>query len=234
MFENISFLDLTHFIHENIPTWSGSCGFKHEIKRDYGDGIRVMKYSMHGSAGTHIDAPSHFFKEGKQIGDLALKDLIVPYACIDVSHKMQPSLQITLEDVLDYEQLYGPITPATFVIGFTGWGKYWNEPLKYRNEVEGKLVFPTYSYKAVCYLNTKGISGVGIDTLSPDPSDSDHPVHKLLLGEGKYIVENMAHLEKLPSRQGMILILPMKIANGAEAPIRLLAACEKGKLCNHT
>ena len=233
MFENIGFVDLTHFVHENIPTWSGACGFKHEIKRDYDSGIRVMKYTLHGSAGTHIDAPSHFFEQGKQIGDLSIKDLIVPYACIDVSHKMEPSMQIALEDVLDFEQLYGPIEPSTFIIGFTGWAKYWNDPIKYRNEINGKLVFPTFSIDCVSYLNTKGISGVGIDTLSPDPYDSDHPVHKLLLGEGKYIVENMAHLEKLPSNKGMILILPMKIAYGAEAPIRVLAAYDKGRQCKN-
>jgi kynurenine formamidase len=232
MFENITFCDLTHVLHENIPTWTGSCGFKHAIKRDYDSGIRVMKYALHGSAGTHIDAPSHFYKEGKDIADLCLQDLITPYVLIDVSCKIEPTLQIELKDIEEFEIKHGPILPSTFVIGFTGWGRYWNEPSKYRNEQSGKLVFPTFSFEAVAYLNTKKISGIGIDTLSPDPSDSDHPVHRLLLGEGKYIVENMAHLEKLKARRGMILILPLKISGGAEAPLRVIAAINKEIACH--
>jgi kynurenine formamidase len=227
MFEHIRFIDLTHDLDETIPTWSGGCGFQHEIKRDYDSGIRVMKYAMHGSAGTHIDAPSHFFQSGKQIADLSLEDLIVPYYLIDVTEKMVPGMQITLEDVLDHEKKYGPIQERSFVIGFTGWSRFWHDPEKYRNKVDGRLLFPTFSLPAVSYLHRQGICGIGIDTLSPDPSDSDHPVHHLLLGSDKYIVENMANLDKLKSQQGMILILPMKIRQGAEAPIRILAAFSK-------
>jgi kynurenine formamidase len=186
-----------------------------------------MKYELHGSAGTHFDAPSHFFKEGKQTGDFSIEELIRPFIVIDVSHKMHATLQITKEDVLMAEQLYGPIMPNTFVVGFTGWGKYWMQPEKYRNEVNGKLLFPTFSIEAVQYLHSKGISGVGIDTMSPDPSDSEHPVHQLLLGSGKYIVENMAHLEKIAHKQGVMLIFPLKVACGAEACARVVAAVKK-------
>ncbi|MES2615228.1 MAG: hypothetical protein V4591_07430 [Bdellovibrionota bacterium] len=44
-------IDLTHTIDEDIPSWDGDCGFKHEIKIDYADyttdvQFRVQKINM--------------------------------------------------------------------------------------------------------------------------------------------------------------------------------------------
>ena len=228
MFDQFDFLDLTHKITSEIPTWSGCCGFSHEIKRDYDTGIRILKYSMHGSCGTHIDAPSHFIQNGRTVANLTLEELIVPFRVINVSKKREPNLQIDLKAILNHENEYGNIEKNTFVIGYTGWGRFWSDPQKYRNpQIDGSLLFPTFSIEAASYLVEKNICGIGIDTLSPDPYVGDHPVHRLLLGMDKYIVENLANLENLTSMKGYVIIMPLKIDVGAEASCRIIALTKK-------
>jgi kynurenine formamidase len=46
------------------------------------------------------------------------------------------------------------------------------------------------------------------------------------LGKEKYLVENAAHLDDLPAQGSWILVLPMKIKDATEAPIRLIALVE--------
>ena len=65
--------------------------------------------------------------------------------------------------------------------------------------------------------------GIGIDTLSPDGSHMGFPVHKIILGAGLYILENLCRLDKLPAIGAKIMALPMKIKNGSEAPARVIA-----------
>lgn len=229
MLDKFCFVDLTHTITCDMPTWSGSCGFKHEVKKDYDEGVRVLKYTMHAAAGTHMDAPSHFFEEGKSIADIELEKLIVPCSIIDLSFKCHEDLWIEPEDIIAFEKKYGKILPNSFVIGFTGWQKFWHDPAKYRNlQSDGKMHFPGFSKASAEFLLERDIAGLGIDTLSPDGSDNEiFPVHHLVLGEGKYIVENLAHLEKMPKYGGYVLVLPIKIGIGTEACVRCIGAFSK-------
>ena len=71
-------------------------------------------------------------------------------------------------------------------------------------------------------LVSKKIVGLGVDTLSPDLPDSGFPVHEIILGSGKYIVENIAHLEKMPIMGAHVLILPIKGLGLTEAPVRMV------------
>jgi kynurenine formamidase len=230
MFRNVKFVDLTHTVSEEMPTWSGSCGFQHEIKKDYDGGLRVLKYTMHAAAGTHIDAPSHFYKEGKNIADFTLDELIVPCCVIDVAKKRKADLVIECSDLKLYEESYGKIPKGSCVIGFTGWQDFWKEPNKYRQlGHDGRLCFPTFSQESAEFLLDRDVVGIGIDTFSPDPADTGYPVHHLLLGAGKYILENLCQLHLLPKKGGYLFALPMKIGIGTEACVRCIAAISKGE-----
>lgn len=214
-------LDLTHALHEKAPSWTGSCGFSYEIKMDYDQVVRVMQYKTHAGIGTHMDAPSHFVKGGRNIGDIALEELIVPCYVIDVSSKMHPDLMISPEEIHKFEEKHGKIRKGSLVAGFTGWSRYWNDPHKYRNpDSAGKMHFPGFSAPSAKLLLEIGIAGIGIDTLSPDGSDMTYPVHHLLLKADKYIIENLANLDKLPAEGAYALFLPLKVQEGAEAGIR--------------
>jgi kynurenine formamidase len=221
--KNFNFIDLTHALSSEIPNWSGTCGFQYKVKHDYSDSVadvkfRVHEVEMHSGIGTHMDAPAHCIQGGLAIADISLENLIIPCSVIDVSKKAHEKYSVTTEDIIIHENDYGKILPNTFVIVYTGWERFWNQPEKYRNE----LVFPSISRQAAELLLDRDIVGLGIDTLSPDRADDDFPVHQLILGAGKYIIENVANAKNLPPVGAYVCVLPIKIKEGTEAPVRLI------------
>ena len=224
-FKNLAFVDLTHTLLPTIPHWKNGCAFHHKINSDYDDGkgdtqFRTHSIEMHAGTGTHMDAPAHCIRGGTDIASIPLERLIAPCIVIDTSDKAHENYSVTLNDVRDFENHFGEITKNAFVIIRTGWDKFWNDPNKYRNN----LIFPTLSEGAAEWLLKRDIVGLGIDTLSPDNATDGFPVHRLILGAGKYIIENIANSDQIPAIGAHTIALPLKIKDGTESPIRLIAA----------
>lgn len=220
---SFSVIDLSHIISPDTPSWTGDCGFKHELLCDYHDcttqtKFRGQKISMFASIGTHMDAPAHCIKGGKDIASLDIKQLCVPCVVINIADRADERYMLSVTDVLNFEEKYGMIKQDSFVIVHTGWDRFWDMRDKYHNN----HVFPSISAQAASLLLERGITGLGIDTLSPDRPDNDFPVHQLILGAGKYIIENIAHADQMPVVGGYLLALPLKIKSGTEAPMRLV------------
>jgi kynurenine formamidase len=87
--------------------------------------------------------------------------------------------------------------------------------------------FPAFSARAVELLLTRNITGIAIDTLSPDCRDKSYSVHKLVLGEGKYIIENIANCAHIPPKGSYAIVLPLRIEEATESPIRIVALVPK-------
>lgn len=221
-------IDLTHALERSIPTWNGDCGFKQDLHIDYQDcqgpdTFRVMKIRMQAGIGTHMDAPSHCIQGGKFIDDFKLEDLCMPCVVIDVSNKAHESYSVTIEDIVSFERLYGVIPAGSCVLIKTGWEKFWSTPLKYHNN----HIFPSVSSNTANLLINRGVSALGIDTLSPDCPKNGFKVHQIFLGAGKILIENVANLDSMPLTGGYIMILPIKVKEGTEAPIRLVGLIKK-------
>jgi kynurenine formamidase len=216
-------IDLTHTLDESVPTWNGGCGFNHDIQVDYSDcegqyKFRVMKVNMDAGIGTHMDAPSHCIPGGKCIGDFLLYELIFPCVVIDVSHQCFERYSLSVQDVGDFENSFGPIPAGSCVMIQTGWSQFWHTPLQYHNN----HVFPSVSPAAASLLIERGVNALGIDTLSPDRPEDGFTVHKTFLGAGKILIENVANLDHMPPIGSFVMVLPMKIKAGTEAPVRLV------------
>lgn len=217
-------IDLTHTLNEHVPAWDLGCGFQKTLNHDYDESssevkFRVQRFSCFAGIGTHMDAPSHCIPGGLSIADISIDNLFRPCVVIDVSHKAHEHYCISEEDVLAFEEKYGIIAEKSFVIFYTGWEKYWHEPARYRNN----LHFPSVNAEAAQFLLKRNIVGIGIDTLSPDSGGQHFPVHQIILGAKKYIIENIANASKLPPIGAKIIALPLKIEDGTESPIRLIA-----------
>lgn len=223
--ESRHIIDLTHPISAKAPTWNGSCGFHLKMICSYPEApLRVNKIETIAGIGTHIDAPSHFIPGGIDIDQISLSNLIIPGVVIDISDKATATYMLSIEDIQNFESKHGTIAENSLVIVYTGWSRFWNQPAKYRNEnASGVMEFPTISTEAARYLLKRNIAGIAIDTLSPDSASSDFPVHQLILGAGKYIIENVAHAESLPPSGFKVIVLPMKIEQATEAPVRMIA-----------
>jgi kynurenine formamidase len=112
------------------------------------------------------------------------------------------------------------------VLLFTGWSKYWDDPQRFHGKDErGRLHFPGYSAEAAQFLvRDRHIRGLGIDTLSIDYGLSrDFIVHHVVNRAGRYGLENVAHLERLPARDFYLFVAPIKIESGSGGPTRVLA-----------
>lgn len=229
-FSHLSFIDLTHALSPSIPNWDGGCGFQHTVTTEYYDctgdtKFRVQKLEMAAGIGTHIDAPAHCISGATDIANIPLEQLIAPCVMIDVSKKAHESYRVTIDDIFEFESNYGEISKGSFIIIRTGWDKFWNDPSKYRNN----LLFPTISLEAATLLLERDMVGLGIDTLSPDNETDGFSVHRLVLGTGKYIIENIANAGALPPVGAHTFALPLKIQDGTESPIRLIAGIYKDK-----
>lgn len=225
---NLKIIDLTQPLSETVPTWSGSCGFCLKMKQDYDHLFRVQEVEMQAGIGTHMDAPSHIIPGGKSIADLSLEELIVPICLIDVRDKEHRDYEISEEDLLDDEKKHGPISSHSLVIGYTGWSRFWQDSLAYRNlDQNGQMHFPAFSSKSADLLLKRNIAGLGIDTLSPDCLDQDFTVHRKILGQGKYIIENIGDCSGIPPRGSYAVALPLKMEAATESPIRIIALVDK-------
>lgn len=223
-----TFIDLTHSLEQGIPAWDTACGFHQEIDLDYspcgGDvTFRVMKMAMPAGIGTHMDAPSHCVPGGACIEELDLNALCMPCVVIDVSKKAHARYRVSQQDILDFEALYGDINPGSCVLIQTGWEKFWKTPQKYHNG----HIFPSVCVQAAHFLLARGVEALGIDTLSPDRPEDGFHVHQAFLEKGKILIENAAHLDKMPTLGAYVMCVPLKIKGGTESPIRLIGLVKK-------
>lgn len=222
--KNIEIIDLTHTLSGDVPTWDGSCGFDLSINTDYKDCtppdlFRTQKISCGTGIGTHMDAPAHCFQGSKTIDMFEMENLATDCVVIKVDSVADENFIIMPEVVEQFEKEHGQIQPNTFIIFYTGWSKYWPDKEKYRNNLQ----FPSVHENTAKLLLERDIVGLGVDTLSADTGKGGFPVHRAILGAGKYLVENIANAGAMPVVGAKILVFPMKIKDATEAPVRLVA-----------
>ncbi len=221
-------VDLTHIIDENVCVWDGSCGFSSELTGDYNNGgFRGQKFTMRSCLGTHLDSPAHCYEGSADCASMNIENSVVPAYVIDVTSKADENYAICVDDVQQFEHSYGTIKKGSLVFFATGWSKRWNNPIAFRNEKNGIPRCPFVSQEVAKLLLERDVVGIGIDTFSPDQFTGDAPVHKLLLGAGKYIIENVANLESMPPTNAYVIALPLKINGAVESPIRLIGLLPK-------
>ncbi len=216
-------IDLTHVISNKIPLWNKEDKVDLTTDLDYFQCItktkfRVQHISMPCGTGTHIDAPAHIDPKGITVDQIELEDLIAPLIVIDITTE-DPYRQLLVQDIETHENEYKIIPTNALVIVKTGWSRYWYDAKQYRNNYH----FPSISKEAAELLLVRNIVGLGIDTLSPDGPDTNFPIHNLILGSGKYILENIFFPDRVSSVDLLAYVMPLKIERATEAPCRIIA-----------
>ena len=223
-------VDLTHDMHPEMPFWPGTGSFGIERLADYDVGYRMHRFSMWENNGTHIDAPAHFIEGGRPVNELELNELVVPVVVISVQDRvaLDHDYQLSVDDVLSWEELNGRIQPGSLAVMNTGWHKKFHDPQAYVNQDEsGVLHFPGFSVAAAQLLVERDVAGIGIDTMSLDPgNDVSFPVHNIMLGAGKFQVENMNNLDALPVTGAIAVIGVLPVKDGSQAQARIFAFME--------
>jgi len=228
-------VDLTYPFDEHTIYWPNNAPFHWEqsswghTHQGYWYASGVFSASEHG--GTHLDAPIHFAESGWSVDEIPLTHLTAKAIVLDIRSETSanPDYTLRVEDIAKWENQYGVIPSHTIVFLLTGWGQYWPDASRYLGSPTPKdpttLHFPGFSAEAISFLvDQRAIVGIGIDTASIDPGQSQtFPAHQVLGKANRFAIENVSNLEELPPHGASITALPMKIKGGTGGPVRVMA-----------
>ncbi len=221
-------IDLTHPLPPDFPSASGDTWLELENVRNYAEtGINFKRWHIYEHIGTHIDAPIHFAEKGDTVDQIPVESLVVPLAVIDIAARAveDPDTELTPEDIRAWENVYGDLPEGCCVAVNAGWDQY-ATGLGYRNaDQNGTKHFPgVHPDSCQMLLEERVVTGIGVDTLSIDhgPS-SDFPAHKRWLPAGRWALEGLANLGKLPPVGATIVVGSPTIVGATGGPSRILA-----------
>ena len=234
-------IDLTYEYSSETIYWPTASGFeltvesKGETEAGYWYEANSFRTAEHG--GTHMDAPVHFARAGPSVEEVPLWRLVGPAAVVDVSAQAltDRDYQVTADDLLAWESEHGSIPEGAILLLHTGYGRYWPDRMRYMGtDARGEqgvaeLHFPGLHPDAARWLvENRSIGAIGLDTPSIDYGQSKlFESHRILFERNVPAFENVANLARLPSTGATVVALPMKIAGGSGAPLRIVALVPK-------
>lgn len=230
-------IDLSYDFSDKTIYWVTAKPFARETVSEgmtpQGFYYSAYNYSAAEHGGTHVDAPVHFAEGRKTVDEIPLNQLIAPAVKIDVSSKTAANRDylIGVEDLTNWEAASGKIPDGSIVLLQTGFGKFWGDRKNYLGtdrlgpQAVAELHFPGLDPKAADWLvKNRKIVAIGIDTASIDYGQSTtFGSHVALMSENIPAFENVANLDKIPTKGAQIVALPMKIKGGSGAPLRIVA-----------
>jgi kynurenine formamidase len=220
-------VDLTHTLSPAFPTFFGTPGIA--IDRRYRlqkDGANVSWWHVLEHAGTHVDAPFHYSDSGATVEKIAPEQLVVPLAVVDVSAKAARYAddQLSRQDLADWEEKHGRVPENACVAMNAGWAQHVTDA-KYAGRDSGALHFPGIHPQAAEWLiRERRVAGLAVDTLSLDHGPSrDFRTHQLWLPSGRWGIENIANLDKVPAAGATIVVGLPKVKDASGGPARIFA-----------
>ena len=230
-------IDLSHDFSASTIYWPTAKPFTLEVvsarRTPSGYYYAANNFSAAEHGGTHLDAPIHF-AEGKWTTDqIPLGNLVGPGLVVDVQPQADSSsdYQVSRSAIERWEHHHGRIPAGGIVLFRTGWGRRWPDRVRYLGtartgtEAAAELHFPGIDSAAATLLVERNIGAVGIDTPSIDYGQTKtFPTHQVLFASNIPAFENVANLDRLPTKGSFIVALPMKIKGGSGGPLRIVAA----------
>ena len=221
-------VDLTHTLSPEFPTFFGTPGINlktvKEIKKD---GYNMTEWTVGEHSGTHLDAPIHFSERGAGPDTIAVEQLVVPLAVINVADKASgdPDYQLTPADIRAWERRHGALPKGCCVALSSGWDAHVGSPKFTGKDEKGAFHFPGFHPEATeLLLKERSVAGIAVDTLSLDHGPSkDFKTHYAWLPAGRWGLENVANLGRVPARGATLVVGAPKIKGATGGPTRVLA-----------
>ena len=196
-------IDLSVAINEQTPVYPGdpktvikSAG---ELEKD---GFCDHFVSLGTHVGTHIDAPMHMIAGGKSLDQMPIDQFVGPGKVVDV-------VDGDFSGVKD-----AGVEEGDIVLLRTGMSSKYHDVVYFEN-------YPAMPEDVAEFLVNAKVKMVGVDTCSVDNADG-FPTHKILLGGGVLIIENLKNLDQLPDTDFQVYALPLKLQIDG-APARVIA-----------
>lgn len=200
----IKYIDLSVPINSDTPVYPGDPKTKIEpagvLEKD---GYEDHYVCIGTHAGTHVDAPRHMINSGESLDQIPLERFIGKGVYIKVNDKKF--------DIKEIKKV--PIKEGDIVLFHTGMSNVYYQSEYYNN-------YPAITEEIANYLVEKKVKMVGVDMCSVD--HEPFPVHRILLGKGVLIIENLTNLLALVDKSFKVHAVPIKLQIDG-APTRVLA-----------
>lgn len=196
--------DITRPVFAGMPVWPGdapcSLAWTDRIARGGPANASALSCSVH--TGTHADGPYHVLDGGARIGDVPLDAFLGPAHVIDATG--------VREIGAEWLDAHLPTSCERLLVRTGAWTRPDAFPAAWTALSEG----------AARLLVGRGVRLLGIDAPSPDPVDAhDLPVHRVLLGAGVAILENLM-LDGIEVGGYDLVALPLRLAEADASPVR--------------
>lgn len=204
----MKFIDVSVPLDGNLATYPGNTAYRLEgIKRiAKGDSSNVSTLHLSAHAGTHVDAPWHFFEEAPGTEALPLDLLCGRARVIELTTRKG----ITADDLAAND-----LSEDIRILIKTHNSRLWGS-----SEFHQDFIGVTES--AATYLLEHGIKVVGVDYLSVEEfKKPGAPAHHVLLGGGVIVIEGL-NLRDVETGVYEMLCLPLPVVGCDGAPARVV------------
>lgn len=200
-------IDVTVPLDSNLPVYPGNTPFTLEpIKRiATGDSSNVSTLHMSAHAGTHVDAPRHFF-DGTAGADALPLELLIGRARV---------LEVTSRSGIGPNELSAIASEDIRVLIKTQNSRLWRSP-RFHADYVG------VTEEGARFLVGRGVKVLGVDYLSVEEfKKPGAPAHHVLLGGGTIVIEGLDLSEVEPGTYEMFC-LPLRVVGSDGAPARVV------------
>lgn len=184
-----------------------------EVKNFNRDGARETNIHLSSHSGTHVDAPSHFLKDGKTIDEMPLDRTIGDCVVLDMTACAE---RITRDCLAAHENV---IVEGGIVLLRTT-----NSDLAATDKFSPHFVYLEAS--GALYLAEKKVKAVGIDYLGIEHSQPGHPTHENLMIADVTIIEGL-RLGHVQAGAYFFVCLPLYTIGLEAAPARAILMTQK-------
>jgi arylformamidase len=201
-------IDVSVPLDAQLPTYPSNTPFSLEPMKRLAQGGSSNVSSLHLSAhaGTHVDAPFHFFDSGTGTEALALDTLIGPARVVELTTRKS----ITADDLASLD-----LSKDVRLLIKTHNSQLWGDPAFHPDYVG-------VDESGARHLVDHGVKLVGVDYLSVEAYKTPGaPAHHLLLRAGVIVIEGLNLRDVAPGVYELIC-LPLCIVGSDGAPARVV------------
>ncbi|HHY45827.1 MAG TPA: cyclase family protein [Firmicutes bacterium] len=179
------------------------------------DGTTMYEIDTMSHIGTHVEAPSHFYDDGKDVVQLPLSAFFGDAVLIDV--KIQQAGQL-MDRAFFEARGEGLVQEDDILLLTNSSAQYADRPHK-----------PALTTEAARWMVEKGIKMLGFDTsiaLGRSREDA-RAIHDILMSRDITLLEVLGGLDQLRKSRFIFFALPLKIKGLDSSPVRAMALEEK-------